>query len=61
MTYKTPVKYTDVQLLAFEIEDLLTEIRCAIRDGLPESYVKECTEKKDEKMTELLRITIFGK
>lgn len=38
-TYRPPVKYSDEQLDAAAKQDLETDLRCAVRDGLPE-YAK---------------------
>jgi hypothetical protein len=37
--------YTEKQLLAFELQDQETELKCAIRDNLPESYIKQVEQK----------------
>jgi hypothetical protein len=47
MGYQKPHKYTDDELLAAEIADLKTDIRCAERDGLPE-YAEKCRAKLAE-------------
>lgn len=36
MSYAPRAHYTDAELLAFEIADLETDLRCAVRDGLTE-------------------------
>jgi hypothetical protein len=47
MGYQKPRHYTDDELLAAEIADLKTDIRCAERDGLPE-YAEQCRAKLAE-------------
>jgi hypothetical protein len=37
--------YTEKQLLAFELQDQETELKCAIRDGLPVDYIEEVEQK----------------
>lgn len=43
-SHRPPHKYTDEELLQHEIEDQITDIRCAIRDGQSE-YVKHCEQE----------------
>jgi len=45
--YSPPVKYTPEQLLDFEILDLETDIRCALKDKLLD-YAEECQKKLEE-------------
>jgi hypothetical protein len=57
-SYQSPHKYTDEELLQHEIEDQITDIRCAIRDGQPE-YAKHCEQelvKLRAKLSTLLEV-----
>jgi len=55
--YTKPHKYTDAELLEAQLFDDETDLRCAIRDGLPEDYIERCREKvvKGRKALELRR------
>ena len=53
--YSARVHYTPGELLEAEINDLETDVRCALRDGYPD-YAKECELKRDAKIAELKAI-----
>jgi len=51
--YQAPYHHSDRELVEAELADLEVDLRCAIRDNLPEDYIKQCKDKIDKLQREL--------
>ena len=44
MTYQPKQHYTPEELHNYELSDAETELKCAIRDNMPDEYIEQCRQ-----------------